>query len=147
MLFFGANLAYQLVFPSSSVVANDAQHPSFKQVTSLTQLHNEVKRANMQGKTVMVDLYADWCIACKEFEKYTFVDAEVQKALSNSVWLQIDMTDFDSTNNAELVQHYTILGLPSILFFDLQGNELTKQRTTGFMKAAEFSTHVKSIFN
>ncbi len=147
MLFFGANLAYQLVFPSSSVVANDAQHPSFKQVTSLTQLHNEVKRANMQGKTVMVDLYADWCIACKEFEKYTFVDAEVQKALSNSIWLQIDMTDFDSTNNAELVQHYTILGLPSILFFDLQGNELTKQRTTGFMKAAEFSTHVKSIFN
>ena len=147
MLFFGANLAYQLVFPSSSVVANDAQHPSFKQVTSLTQLHNEVKRANTQGKTVMVDLYADWCIACKEFEKYTFIDAEVQEALSNSVWLQIDMTDFDSTNNAELVQHYTILGLPSILFFDLQGNELTKQRTTGFMKAAEFSTHVKSIFN
>ncbi len=147
MLFFGANLAYQLVLPSSSVIANDAQHPSFKQVTSLTQLHNEVKSANMQGKTVMVDLYADWCIACKEFEKYTFVDAEVQKALSNSVWLQIDMTDFDSTDNAELVQHYTILGLPSILFFDLQGNELTKQRTTGFMKAAEFSTHVKSIFN
>jgi thioredoxin:protein disulfide reductase len=147
MLFFGANLAYQLVFPSSSVATNDAQHPSFKQVTTLAQLHNEVKNANMQGKTVMVDLYADWCIACKEFEKYTFVDAEVQKALSNSVWLQIDMTDFDSTNNAELVQHYTILGLPSILFFDLQGNELTKQRTTGFMKAAEFSAHVKSIFN
>jgi len=146
MLFFGANLTYQLVFPSNIVVTTDAQHASFKQVTSLAQLHNEVKSANMQGKTVMVDLYADWCIACKEFEKYTFVDAEVQKALSNSVWLQVDMTDFDSTDNAELVQHYTILGLPSILFFDLQGNELTKQRTTGFMKAAEFSAHVKSIF-
>jgi thiol:disulfide interchange protein DsbD len=147
MLFFGANLAYQLVFPSNKVVTNNAQHASFKQVTSLRQLQDEVKSANMQGKTVMVDLYADWCIACKEFEKYTFVDADVQKALSNSVWLQVDMTDFDSTDNAELVQHYTILGLPSILFFDLQGNELTKQRTTGFMKAAEFSTHVNSIFN
>jgi thiol:disulfide interchange protein DsbD len=56
------------------------------------------------------------------------------------------MTDFDSTDNAELVQHYTILGLPSILFFDLQGNELTKQRTTGFMKATEFTAHVQSIF-
>lgn len=146
MLFFGASLTYQLVFPSKTVVSNDAQHASFKQVTSLAQLNNEVISANRQGRTVMVDLYADWCIACKEFEKYTFVDNEVQKALSNTVWLQIDMTDFDSTNNAELVQHYTILGLPSILFFDLQGNELTKQRTTGFMKAAEFSAHVKSIF-
>jgi len=146
MLFFGANLTYQLVYPSNSIVTNDAQHASFKQVTSLAQLEDEVKKANMQGKTVMLDLYADWCIACKEFEKYTFVDADVQKALSNSVWLQIDMTEFDSTDNAELVQHYTILGLPSILFFDLQGKELTKQRTTGFMKAAEFSAHVKSIF-
>ena len=146
MLFFGANLAYQLVFPSNTIVTNDAQHASFKQVTSLAQLQDEVKKANMQGKTVMVDLYADWCIACKEFEKYTFVDADVQKALSNSVWLQIDMTEFDSIDNAELVQHYTILGLPSILFFDLQGNELTKQRITGFMKATEFSSHINSIF-
>lgn len=146
MLFFGANLTYQLVFPNSTIVTDDTQHPSFKQVSSLTQLEEEVKNANNQGKTVMVDLYADWCIACKEFEKYTFVDAQVQQALSNSVWLQIDMTDFDSVDNDELVQKYTILGLPSILFFDLQGNELTKQRTTGFMGASEFSAHVQAIF-
>ena len=146
MLFFGANMAYQLAFPNSSSLTTSAQHASFKQVTSLTQLQNEVRSANRQGKTVMVDLYSDWGIACKEFAKYTFIDAQVQQDLSNSVWLQIDMTDFDSTDNAELVQHYAILGLPSILFFDLQGNELTKQRTTGFMNAAEFSAHVQSIF-
>lgn len=146
MLFFGANMAYQLVFPNSSTVTTSTQHPSFKQVTSLTQLQNEVASANKQGKTVMVDLYADWCKACKEFEKYTFVDSQVQQALSNTVWLQVDMTDFDSTDNAKLVQHYTILGLPSILFFDLQGNELTKQRTTGFIGASEFTAHIQSIF-
>ncbi len=146
MLFFGANLAYQLIFPSTNTAVIDAQHTSFKQVTTLAELNKEVALANKQGKTVMVDLYADWCIACKEFEKYTFIDKQVQKALSNSVWLQIDMTEFDSTNNAELVQHYNILGLPSILFFDLQGNELAKQRTTGFMNATEFTTHVQSIF-
>jgi len=146
MLFFGANLAYQLIFPSANTAVIDAQHASFKQVTTLAELNKEVALANKQGKTVMVDLYADWCIACKEFEKYTFIDKQVQKALSNSVWLQIDMTEFDSTNNAELVQHYNILGLPSILFFDLQGNELAKQRTTGFMNATEFTTHVQSIF-
>jgi thiol:disulfide interchange protein DsbD len=146
MLFFGANIAYQLIFPSANTAVIDAQHASFKQVTTLAELNKEVALANKQGKTVMVDLYADWCIACKEFEKYTFIDKQVQKALSNSVWLQIDMTEFDSTNNAELVQHYNILGLPSILFFDLQGNELAKQRTTGFMNAPEFTSHVQSIF-
>jgi len=146
MLFFGANLAYQLIFPSKNIAVIDAQHASFKQVSTLAELNNEVALANKQGKTVMVDLYADWCIACKEFEKYTFIDKEVQKALSNSVWLQIDMTEFDSINNAELVKHYNILGLPSILFFDLQGNELAKQRTTGFMNATEFTAHIQSIF-
>ena len=146
MLFFGANLAYQAVFPSSTRIMDNAQHPSFKQVTTLAQLNAEVIAANKQGKTVMLDLYADWCIACKEFEKYTFVDAQVQQSLSNSVWLQIDMTNFDSIDNAELVEHFSVLGLPSILFFDLQGNELTKQRTTGFMQAPEFNAHVQSIF-
>jgi len=146
MLFFGASMSYQLVFPSSNIATNE-HHLNFKQVTTLAQLNNEVVLANKQGKTVMVDLYADWCKACKEFEKYTFVDKQVQEALSNSVWLQIDMTDFDSPNNAELVQHFTILGLPSILFFDLQGNELTKQRTTGFLDAAGFTTHINTIFN
>jgi thiol:disulfide interchange protein DsbD len=146
MLFFGANLAYQLVFPNTNAVTEENQHTSFKKVTTLAELNSEVSLANKQGKTVMVDLYADWCIACKEFEKYTFVDKQVQQALSNSVWLQIDMTEFDSTANNELVQQYNILGLPSILFFDLQGKELTKQRTTGFMNATEFTAHVKAIF-
>jgi len=146
MLFFGANLAYQLIFPSKNVAVIDAQHASFKLVSTLSELNSEVALANKQGKTVMVDLYADWCIACKEFEKYTFIDKQVKEALSNSVWLQIDMTEFDSINNAELVKHYNILGLPSILFFDMQGNELTKQRTTGFMNATEFTAHVQSIF-
>jgi len=146
MLFFGANVVYQLVFPNNNTVTHNDQHPTFKKVTTVAQLNIEVDSANLQGKTVMVDLYADWCIACEEFEKYTFVDDQVQNALSNSVWLQVDMTDFDSTNNAEFVTQFNILGLPSILFFDLQGNELTKQRTTGFMKPAEFSAHVTSIF-
>ncbi|MEW6994255.1 protein-disulfide reductase DsbD [Colwelliaceae bacterium MEBiC 14330] len=146
MLVFGGNLVYQLVFPNQNSSANHDGHPSFKQVISLSELNAEVATANKQGKTVMVDLYADWCIACKEFEKYTFVDKKVQQALSNTVWLQVDMTEFDSATNTEFVQHFNILGLPSILFFDLQGNELSKQRTTGFMNAEEFSQHVESIF-
>jgi thiol:disulfide interchange protein DsbD len=146
MLFFGANLAYQTLLPSPHKVEEVSSHPMFKQVSSLSALNSEIAKANNQGKTVMLDLYADWCKACIEFEKYTFVDTEVQEALKNSVWLQIDMTEFDSSTNTEIVEHFTIFGLPSILFFDLQGNELTKQRTTGFMNAKDFTAHVKSFF-
>lgn len=144
MLIFGGNLVYQLVFSDQHSVVNNESHPSFKKVITLAQLNAEVAIANQQGKTVMLDLYADWCIACKEFEKYTFVDKEVQQALSNTVWLQVDMTEFDSVDNTEFVQHFKILGLPSILFFNLQGDELVEQRTTGFMNATEFTEHVKN---
>jgi thiol:disulfide interchange protein DsbD len=146
MLFLGANIAYQTLLPSPHKEKEVIGHPTFKQVSSLTELNSEIAKANNQGKTVMLDLYADWCKACIEFEKYTFVDAQVQKALSNSVWLQIDMTEFDSSTNTEIVEHFTVFGLPSILFFDLQGKELTKQRTTGFMNAKDFTAHVKSFF-
>jgi len=146
-LFFGANFSYQIIFPSEQTnTVNQINHDIFVQVTSLTELTEQISQANAQQKTVMVDLYADWCIACKEFEKYTFFEPEVKQALANSVWIQVDLTDFDSPNNAELVKHFTILGLPSILFFDLQGQELTEQRTTGFMDAEAFATHVNKIF-
>ena len=147
LLFFGANLSYQVVFPNNNNNAVSQQnHDVFVQVSSLEELTEQVAKANKQGKTVMVDLYADWCIACKEFEKYTFFEPEVMQALSNSVWLQVDMSNFDSPQNAELVKTFDILGLPSILFFDLQGNELTTQRTTGFMGAKEFAAHINATF-
>ena len=94
----------------------------------------------------MLDLYADWCIACKEFEKYTFPDTKVQKALANSVLLQIDLTDTGTSENVEIMDHFKVFGLPSILFFNLQGEELNQQRITGFMQADEFSAHIKAIF-
>ena len=95
----------------------------------------------------MVDLYADWCVACKEFEEYTFFEANVQKSLSDTVLLQIDLTDTGSTDSVELMSHFDIFGLPSILFFDKQGNELSQRRVTGFMGADEFSAHVDNTFS
>jgi thiol:disulfide interchange protein DsbD len=53
------------------------------------------------------------------------------------------MSDFDSVENAEFDKKYQILGLPSILFFNQQGKELTQQRVTGFMGADEFTEHLK----
>ena len=153
-LFFGANQVYQLAFPSASQGPNasvqqtkqDSQH-QFIQVTSLNELLEKVKQANQQGKTVMVDLYADWCVACREFEHYTFNQPQVQKALSNSVMIQVDLTDTFSKTTTEIWEYFDIFGLPSILFFDLQGRELENNRVTGFMDADEFAEHIKRIFN
>ena len=139
--------AYQIATPSQQVASTyqQTEQQHFNKVKTLNELLTEVEKANSQGKTVMVDLYADWCIACKEFEEYTFNDSKVQKALSNSLLIQIDMSDFDSIDNAEFAKKYQVLGLPSILFFNKQGNELTQQRVTGFMGAEEFTEHLNKI--
>lgn len=109
-------------------------------IHNVAQLDQALRQA--QGKPVMLDLYADWCVACKEFEKYTFSDAGVQAALAGAVLLQADVT----ANNAEqaaLLKHLQVLGLPTILFFDAAGRELPASRVTGFMDAAAFHTHLQ----
>jgi thiol:disulfide interchange protein DsbD len=145
-LFGSAMYGYQTLFPQTPTNTNHAQlsHPTFKVVKDLQDFEQKLADANAQGKTVMVDLYADWCVACKEFEKYTFPDTQVVDALSNTVWMQIDLTDNTATNIA-FQEHFSILGLPTILFFDNQGKEINGSRVTGFMKAPAFAAHAKSI--
>ena len=145
--FLGANKAYQLVYPTAQIsVSQQTQQHGFEHVKNLTEMNQAIAKANAEGKTVMVDLYADWCVACKEFEEYTFFEANVQSALADSVLLQIDLTDTGSTDSVELMSHFEIFGLPSILFFDKSGNELTQRRVTGFMGADDFSAHVTKTF-
>ncbi|GAA0854783.1 protein-disulfide reductase DsbD [Aliiglaciecola litoralis] len=120
-------------------------HPEFLVVKNLADFETKLAAANAQGKTVMVDLYADWCVACKEFEKYTFPDPEVRQALSDTVWMQIDLTD-NTPTNIEFQEAFAILGLPTIMFFDTDGNELSSARVTGFMRAEPFANHVNAIF-
>ncbi|CAI0956001.1 Thiol:disulfide interchange protein DsbD precursor [Serratia entomophila] len=127
---FGATGAQQANLP----------HLSFTRIDNVGQLELALQRA--QGKPVMLDLYADWCVACKEFEKYTFSDAAVQAKLANVVLLQADVT----ANNAEqaaLLKRLQVLGLPTILFFNGAGQELPAQRVTGFMDAPAFNAHLQ----
>ena len=149
-LFGSAMIGYQTLFGSSysnsagtSATASNA-HPEFMVVKSVDDLRTKVAAANAQGKTVMVDLYADWCVACKEFEKYTFPAPQVVDALSDTVWMQIDLTDNTPTNLA-FNEEFDVLGLPTILFFDTQGNEIKGSRVTGFMRADPFAAHIKKV--
>ncbi|WP_394176573.1 protein-disulfide reductase DsbD [Thalassotalea litorea] len=146
MLFAGGQLAYQTLFglPAAHVAAT---HKEFVKVASLEELNDEIAKANAQGQSVMLDLYADWCIACKEFEKYTFPEDSVQQALHNTVMLQADLTDLGKPESLAFMEEYDVFGLPSILFFDETGRELDKNRVTGFMDADNFSKHINQIFN
>lgn len=122
-----------LVWQSSQ--STQAEQSHFTRIQSLSELQQ--KLAENKGKKVMFDLYADWCVACKEFEKYTFSDPQVKAKLDQMLVLQVDMTR-NSAQNDELMKHFNVLGLPTILFFNEQGQELTEARVTGFMQASSF---------
>ncbi|WP_045853386.1 protein-disulfide reductase DsbD [Raoultella terrigena] len=124
----------------SAPTAQQQAHLAFTRVSTVDELDRALAQA--KGRPVMLDLYADWCVACKEFEKYTFSTPEVQQALKDTVLLQVDVTK-NSAQDVALLKHLRVLGLPTILFFNAQGEEQPAQRVTGFMDAAAFSAHLR----
>ncbi|WP_313668618.1 protein-disulfide reductase DsbD [Atlantibacter sp.] len=117
-------------------------HLNFTRISDIDALNSALAQA--KGKPVMLDLYADWCVACKEFEKYTFSHPDVHRALENTVLLQADVTG-NSPQDVALLKHLQVLGLPTILFFDANGQEQPQQRVTGFMNAADFTAHLHNL--
>ncbi|MEO6079817.1 MAG: protein-disulfide reductase DsbD [Steroidobacteraceae bacterium] len=111
----------------------------FQRIKSLDDLNAQVAAAKGAGKTVMLDFYADWCVSCKEMEKYTFPTPVVRAALANTVWLQADVTANDDADQA-LLKHFGIFGPPTIVFYGTDGAERHNFRVVGFMKAAEFAS-------
>jgi thiol:disulfide interchange protein DsbD len=93
----------------------------------------------------MVDFYADWCVSCKEMEKFTFTDAAVRAALADAVLLQADVTANDDDDKA-LLARFEIFGPPTIAFFGRDGVERKNFRLVGFAPAARFAEHVTSAF-
>lgn len=128
--------------PQAQVAHEDAGH--FKLVKTVDEINAAVAQAAQQNKIVMLDLYADWCIACKEFEKYTFPDPTVKSLMSRMVLLQVDMTD-NTDADIEILEQYAVFGLPTIMFFDKSGEELTANRVTGFLGAEDFSQHLNNL--
>ena len=128
---------------AQSAVENKlVSHVEFKQVKSEAELQQALAENNKS--LVMLDLYADWCVACKEFEKETFSDPSVQKAFGDMLLLQVDITK-NSEENRALMTKYKVLGLPTILFFNRDGKEIEGSRVNGFMPPVEFLQWIEKI--
>ena len=135
------SLGFQAPTAERAQVSEETQQQGFKKVKTLAELKSEVAKASAQGKVVMFDLYADWCVACKEFEHVTFANPDVAARMNNMVLLQADVTNNDD-DDIEILEHYDVLGLPTIMFFDKQGNTADKYRVTGFMGPKDFAAHL-----
>jgi len=115
-------------------VASESKALPFSRIKSVAELDARVKAA---GQPVMLDFYADWCVSCKELERYTFSDARVQARLAGWTLLQADVTA-NSDDDKALLQRFKLYGPPGIIFFDAQGREINGQRVIGFQNADEF---------
>lgn len=126
--------------------ANDAQERTqalpFRRVSSGGALDAALQGA--QGRYVMLDFYADWCVSCKEYEKFTFTDPRVARMLAEVTLLQVDVTQ-NTAEDAALLKRFGLFGPPGILFFDRQGNEIPALRVVGYQDADRFLVTLNSL--
>jgi thiol:disulfide interchange protein DsbD len=111
---------------------------NFRSVRSVADLDREVREAAAAGRAVMLDFYADWCVSCKEMERYTFTDPQVQQSLTNAVLLRADVTANNGDDQA-LLRRFGIFGPPTIAFYGSDGQERPRFRVVGYMKATDFA--------
>jgi thiol:disulfide interchange protein DsbD len=138
----GLSLTSQISDHSISAGTTQQKHLTFRNIKGVAGLNAALADAKQQGKTVMLDFYADWCISCKEMEVLTFSDPKVQQALKDTMLLQADVTPNDDIDKA-LYKRFGIIAPPSIMFFGLDGKERRNYRVVGYMKAEKFSNHIK----
>ena len=120
---------------------SEAARLPFARIRSVAELEARIKAA---GQPVMLDFYADWCVSCKEMERFTFADARVQQALSGWLLLQADVTA-NADEDKALLARFKLFGPPGIIFFDPRGEELVNTRVVGFQDAETFLQTLASV--
>lgn len=121
--------------------AAGASELKFQPITSLADLDAAVRNS---ARPVMLDFYADWCVACKEFERFTFTDDAVRRKMSGLTLLRVDVTA-NNENDKALLRKYTLFGPPAMLFFAPSGAELPGSRVIGFQDARSFGAHLDRV--
>ena len=116
----------------------------FTNVSNLSELEVQLEKSKLENKTVMLDFYADWCVECKQMEKYTFSDLSVQNILGDIKLLKADVTQNNDDDKA-LLKYFDLFGPPAILFFDNESAEIKSQRFIGFAKPKKFINHIRKV--
>ncbi len=132
----GAKSAWQ---PLGGLTAQKTNQPnsalSFKRIHSISELDAIIEKS--KGKVVMLDFYADWCVACKELEGFTFSDPTVKQALNDVVLIQADVTA-NSPEEVALLNRFKLFGPPGIVFFNKSGKEITPLKVIGYQAPEDF---------
>ena len=114
----------------------------FQAINSIAELDEKIQQS--EGKYVMVDFYADWCISCKVMEREVFSQPEAAALMSNFILVQADVTNND-IGSQQLLENYNLFGPPSILFFDADGGELIEFRVMGELNEEQFVKHLNEV--
>ena len=139
MIIGAASGAKSPLNPLSGIVNKQASTSnsglSFKRIHSIAELEANIQ--NAKGKTLMLDFYADWCVACKELEQFTFSDAGVKSALKDTVLLQADVTN-NTPEDIALLNRFKLFGPPGMVFFNQTGQEIASLKVVGYQAPEEF---------
>ncbi|MGY3041419.1 thiol:disulfide interchange protein DsbD [Rhodanobacter sp. TND4EL1] len=127
--------------PTASSAKSDDFMDRFKGATDLNDLNAKINKASANGQWTLVDFYADWCISCKVIEKKVFGKPQVQTALDKFQLLRPDVTTNGAADRA-LMQHFNIIGPPTILLIGPDGKERRAARVVGELDADEFLQHL-----
>ena len=128
--------------PGSSARVSPA--PQFVRIDDLDQLAQQLRSAG-QDRPVMLDFYADWCVSCKEMERYTFTEAAVRERMDRLLLLQVDVTA-NTPAHRELLKRFRLFGPPGIIFFAPGGRELSGLRVIGYQPAEKFVRVLDAVF-
>lgn len=127
------------------MLANKAsEHLAFNTLSSVSALDQTLETAKKNQQPTIVEFYADWCVSCKKMEKNTLHHPGVQAQLKNWHLVQANVTQ-NSENEQALLKKFELIGPPSILFFDKNGNEHVHLRLTGEVDAEKFIEHLKKV--
>jgi thiol:disulfide interchange protein DsbD len=113
-------------------------------VRSVAELDAALKASQQAGRPAMLDFYADWCVSCKEMERFTFPDAAVRAKLAGATLLKADVTK-NNADDRELLKRFQLFGPPGTIFFDARGNEVGPARVIGFQNAARFLETLRTV--
>jgi len=126
---------------ASSASSGEEKSVGFTRIRTVAELDQALLSAK---KPVMLDFYADWCVACKEMDRFTFHDPKVIEQLGNLTLLQVNVTA-NSEDDRALMKRFGLFGPPGMIFFDTKGNEIADSRIVGVLEARAFFDHVNKF--